>query len=113
VPASCASTVASTLGTVAARVYHEAATGGDVEEAVHRVQSSAALTAAINSGDAGGARTALQGLLAGQIVRVEVLRDGHLFAQAGSGAAIAPVHGLLPGTSATFILSTQPVHAYL
>src|ERR1035437_4461530 len=29
-PAGCATTVASTLGTVAARVYHEAATGGDV-----------------------------------------------------------------------------------
>ena len=112
-PASCATTIASTLGTVAARVYHEATTGGDVAEAVHRVQSSAALTAAIDSGNAGGARTALQGLLAGQIVRVEILRGGRVFAQAGSGAAIAPAHGLLPGTSASFILSTQPVHAYL
>ncbi len=110
---SCATTVTSTLGTVAARVYHEAATGGDVAQAVHRVQSSATLTAAVDSGNAGGARAALQGLLAGQIVRVEILRGGHVFAQAGSGAAIAPVHGLLPGTSATFILSTQPVHAYL
>ena len=112
-PATCATTVASTLGTVAARVYHEAATGGDVAQATHRVQSSAALTAAIDSGNAGGARTALQGLLAGQIVRVEVLRGGHVFAQAGAGAAIAPAHGSIPGTSATFILSTQPVHAYL
>jgi len=113
VPTSCATAVASTLGTVAARVYHEAATGGDVEEAVHRVQSSAALIEAIDSGNSAAARAALQGLLAGQIVRVEVLRGGHLFAQAGSGAAIAPAHGLLPGTSASFILSTQPVHAYL
>jgi hypothetical protein len=112
-PASCATTVAGTLGTVAARVYHEAATGGDVAQATHRVQSSTALTAAIDSGNAGGARTALQGLLAGQIVRVEVLRGGHVFAQAGAGAAIAPAHGSIPGTSATFILSTQPVHAYL
>jgi hypothetical protein len=110
---NCATTVAGTLGTVAARVYHEAATGGDVAQAVHRLQSSAALTAAIDSGDADGARTALQGLLAGQIVRVEILRGGHVFAQAGSGAAIAPAHGFLPGTSASFILSTQPVHAYL
>jgi hypothetical protein len=110
---NCATTVAGTLGTVAARVYHEAATGGDVAQAVHRVQSSAALTAAIASGNAGGARTALQGLLAGQIVRVEILRNGRVFAQAGSGAAIAPAHGLLPGTSASFILSTQPTHAYL
>jgi hypothetical protein len=112
-PASCAATVARTLGTVAARIYHEAATGGDVAQAVHRLQSSAALTAAIDSGDAGGARTALQGLLAGQIVRVEVLRGGHVFAQAGAGAAIAPAHGSIPGTSATFVLSTQPAHAFL
>jgi hypothetical protein len=114
-PASstCATTVASTLGTVAARVYHEAATGGDVAQAVHRIQSSAALAGAIDSGNAGAAAAALRGLLAGQIVRVEVLRGGHLFAQAGSGPAIAPVRGQVPGTSASFVLSTQPVKAYL
>ena len=112
-PTSCASTVAGTLGTVAARVYHEAATGGDVAEAVHRVQSSSALAAAVNAGDAPGARAALRALLLGQIVRVEVLRGGHVFAQAGSGAAIAPVRGSIPGTSATFVLSTQSDRTYL
>jgi hypothetical protein len=111
--ASCAATVASTLGTVAARVYHEAATGGDVAQAVHRVQSSTALTGAIDSGNAGAAGAALQGLLAGQIVRIEILRGGRVFARAGSGSAIAPVHGSIPGTSATFVLSTQPIKAYL
>jgi hypothetical protein len=111
--ASCAATVASTLGTVAARVYHEAATGGDVAQAVHRVQSSTALAGAIDSGNAGAAGAALQGLLAGQIVRIQVLRGGHVFARAGSGSAIAPVHGSIPGTSASFVLSTQPVKAYL
>jgi hypothetical protein len=110
---ACATTVASTLGRVAARVYHEAATGGDVEQAVHRVRSSTALTGAINSGNSAAAGAALRELLAGQIVRVEVLRGGHVFAHAGSGSAIAPVHGQVPGTSATFILSTQPDHAYL
>ena len=111
--AACATAVASTLGTVAARVYHEAATGGDVAQAVHRVQSSTALAGAIHSGNAGAAGAALRGLLAGQIVRIEILRGGHVFAQAGSGPAIAPVRGQVPGTSATYILSTQPVHAYL
>ncbi len=111
--ASCASTVAGTLGTVAARVYHEAATGGDVAQAVHRMQSSSALVAAVNSGNAAAARTALQGLLVGQIVRVEVVRDGHVFAQAGSGTAIAPVRGSIPGTRASFILSTQSDRTYL
>jgi hypothetical protein len=112
-PASCATTVAATLGTVAARIYHEAATGGDVAQAVHRVQSSSALAGAIDSGNAGAARAALQALLLDQIARVEVLRGGHVFAQAGSGPAIAPVRGSIPGTSATYVLSTQPVHAYL
>jgi hypothetical protein len=112
-PGICATTVAGTLGTVAARVYHEATTGGDVAQAVHRVQSSTALASAINGGDAAAAGSALRALLAGQIVRVEVLRGGHVFAQAGSGSAIAPVRGQVPGTSATFILSTQPDHAYL
>jgi hypothetical protein len=111
--ANCATAVAATLGTVAARVYHEAATGGDVAQAVHRVQSSTALAGAIDSDDATAAGAALRELLAGQIVRVEVLRGGHVFAQAGSGPAIAPVRGQVPGTSATYILSTQPVHAYL
>jgi hypothetical protein len=111
--ASCATAVAATLGTVAARVYHEAATGGDVAQARHRVQSSAALVDAIDSDDATAARAALRALLLDQIARVEILRGGRVFAQTGSGTAIAPVHGSIPGTSATYILSTQPTHAYL
>jgi hypothetical protein len=112
-PTSCATAVASMLGTVAARVYHEAATGGDVAQAVHRMQSSSALVGAIDSGNATAARAALQALSLGQIVRVEILRGGRVFAQAGSGPAIAPVHGSITGTSATFILSTQSDLTYL
>jgi hypothetical protein len=111
--ASCATTVASTLGTVAARVYHEAATGGDAAQAVHRMQSSTALADAVNSGNAAGARAALRALLLGQIVRVEVLRGGRVLAQAGAGPAIAPIRGSIPGTSATFILSSQADQTYL
>jgi hypothetical protein len=111
--ASCGQLVAGTLGTVAARVYHEAATGGDVEQAVHRVQSSSALASAVNSDDASAARAALRELLLGQIVRIEVLRGGHVLAQAGSGQAIAPAQGSIPGTDATFVLSTQAEHSYV
>jgi hypothetical protein len=110
---TCAATIASTLGEVATRIYHEAATGGDVAQAVHRVQNSTALAGAIDGGNATAAHAALQALLLGQIVRVEVLRGGRVFAQTGSGPAIAPVHGSIPGTSATFILSTQSDHSYL
>jgi hypothetical protein len=112
-PAECASTVAQTLGTVAGRVYHEAAIGGIVAQAVHRVQSSSALRSAVNSGNATAAGAALRELMLGQIVRVEVLRGGHVLAQAGSGIAIAPARGSIPGTSTTFVLSTQSAHSYL
>ncbi|MGO9249086.1 MAG: hypothetical protein ACLQQB_12955 [Solirubrobacteraceae bacterium] len=113
--ASCATTVAGALGTVAGRIYHEAATGGDVAQAVHRMQTSTALATAINAGEATAAQSALRELLLGQIVRVEVLRGGHghVFAQAGSGAAIAPVRGSIPGTNATYVLSTQSDRSYL
>ncbi|HEY2283977.1 MAG TPA: hypothetical protein VGH60_10560 [Solirubrobacteraceae bacterium] len=112
-PASCAATVASTLGTVAGRVYHEAAAGSIVAQAVHRLQSSSALKSAVNSANAAATAAALRELTLGQIARVEVMRDGRVLAQAGSGVAIAPARGSIPGTSATFVLSTQPDHSYL
>jgi hypothetical protein len=109
----CASTVAGTLGQVGERVYHEAATGGDVAEAVHRVQTSTALQSAISANDASAAGAALRALMLNQIVRIEVLRAGRVFAAAGSQAAIAPVKGSLPGIDAGFILSVQADHSYL
>jgi hypothetical protein len=111
-PAACAKVEADTMGTVAARVYHEAATGGDVAQAVHRVQSSRVLAEAVNSGNGTAANMALQELMLGQIVRIEVLRGGHVIARSGSGSAIAPVRGSIPGTGATFVLSTQASHSY-
>jgi hypothetical protein len=105
--------VASTLGQVAKRIYDEAATGGDVAQAVHRVQSSTALVRAIDDGNAPAAQAALKALLLGQIVRVEVMRGGRVFAQGGTGTAIAPAHGSIPGTSATFVLSTQSERTFL
>jgi hypothetical protein len=112
-PGECAATVARTLGTVAGRVYHEAATGSIVAQAVHRVRSSSALQSAVNSGNATAAGAALRELTLGQIARVEVLRGGRVLARVGSGVAIAPARGSIPGTSATFVLSTQPAHSYL
>jgi hypothetical protein len=112
-PGGCAATVASTLGEVGGRIYREAAAGGDVEQATHRVETSAALQNAISSGDAAAADAALRSLLLNQIVRVEVLRRGHVFAAAGSGPAIAPVSGSIPATNARFVLSVQADHSYL
>ncbi len=112
-PSVCAATVAETLSGIAGRIYHEAATGGNVAQAVHRVQSSGALAAAIRAGSTGAADTALRSLLLGQIVRVEVLRGGRAFATAGSGQALAPVSGSIPGTGASFVLSVQSDHSFL
>jgi hypothetical protein len=110
----CATIVASTLGGVGERIYREAAGGRVLEQAVHRLRSSRALETAISSDDRAATRTALHALLLGQIVAVEILRGGHVIAaaNAGAGPAIAPVSGSIPGTDASFVLSTQAAHSY-
>ena len=112
--AACPETVAATLGEIAGRIYREASAGSIVGQAVHRITSSTSLRSAVTAGDSHGTAAALRSLLAGQIVRVEVLRGGHVLASAGSGSAIAPVTGTLPGTGgARFVVSVQSDHAYL
>jgi hypothetical protein len=108
----CAAHVASALGEVGGRIYREASSGADVQEAVHRVQGSAALAQAISANDAGATSAALRALQAGQIVRIEIVKGGRLFASAGSGTAIAPVRGPIAGTDARFVLSTQATASY-
>ena len=110
---SCADTYGATLGGIAARIYHQAATGRNVGQATHRITRSAALIAAARAGDARATRAALGSLLLGQIVRIQVLRGGHVLASAGSGDAVAPVAGTLPGTGgARFLLSVQSDRSY-
>jgi hypothetical protein len=109
----CTATVAGSLGEVARRIYRVAAGGEDVTEAVDRVRGSAALRSAIEADDARAAGATLRGLLLGQIVRIEVLHGRRMFASAGSGAAIAPVRGAIPGTGASFVLSVQARNNYL
>jgi hypothetical protein len=77
------------------------------------VQSSEALVRAIDDGNAPAAQAALKALLLGQIVRIEVRRGGKVFAQAGTSTAIAPARGSIPGTSATFVLSTQSERTFM
>ncbi len=109
----CAALVARSLGEVGARIYHEASSGADVQEAVHRVQSSPALARAVTANDAAAADAALRSLQAGQIVRIEIVNGARVLASAGSGTAIAPVRGPLPGTGASFVLSTQAADSYV
>ena len=85
-----------------------------VGQAVHRLESSTALARAASSGSATATRAALQSLLLGQIARVEVLRGTRRLAAAGSGRAIAPVSGTLPGTGgARFVVSVQSDRTYM
>jgi hypothetical protein len=110
----CARTVAGTIGEVALRIYREAATGENVTQAVHRVDGSKALLAAIAAGDRTAARAALRALLVNQIVAVQVTRKGRPFAHVGGAvSAIAPVEGSIPHTDARFALSTQASRSYL
>jgi hypothetical protein len=113
-PSECAPAIAGTLGTVARRIYREAAAGSIVGEAIHRVQSSSALAAAVKAGNVPSTHSLLAELMAGQIARIEILRSGHPFASAGSGSAIAPVERPLPGSGgARFIVSVQSAEAFL
>ena len=112
-PAGCPEAYAAALGAIAARIYHQAATGRNVGQAVHRVRNSASLIAAARAGDAAGTRAALRSLLLGQIAQIQVLRGGHVLASAGSGAAVAPVSGTLPGAGgARYRLSVQSDETY-
>jgi hypothetical protein len=108
----CPALIARSLGEVAARIYDEAEGGDEVAQAVGRVKASAALRSAIASGDGARADAALRALLVNQIVRIEIDKRGRVFASAGSRAAVAPVHGSIPHTDASFVLSTQAASAF-
>ena len=109
----CAHIAAATLGEVGERIYEEASHGANVGEALARVRASSALASAISAGDAAATRAALDALLANQIARIEIVVHGKVLASAGSGTAIAPVRGSIPGTGASFVLSTQSAQSYL
>jgi hypothetical protein len=112
-PKLCAQIVAGTLGETGRRIYEEAHSGSIVAQAVQRVRGSTALAAAASAGDKTAAETTLRALLAGQIVRAEVLKDGKVLASVGGGNAIAPVRGSIGESGASFLLSTQAAQSYV
>jgi hypothetical protein len=112
-PADCAEAVARPLGEVASRIYDAASRGSNAGEAVGRVKASQALAGAIAANDRTAASAVLRSLLVNQIARIDVSRGGRPFAGAGSGAAVAPVRGSIPGTDASFVLSVQSARAYM
>ena len=88
--AGCAGAVVGTFVQVGEHVNHEAMYGGNAQQAARRVSGSSALASAISSRDRAALERALRGVLAGQIVRIEIVEHGKVLASVGSGSAIAP-----------------------
>jgi hypothetical protein len=96
---ACRSTVdATTLG-VAARIYAEAAGGANVASATRRLARSASLARAVRAGDAARTLASVRPLLRGQIHRIVITRGSRVLVRLGSGAALAPVDGVIADPS--------------
>jgi hypothetical protein len=104
----CAATVLATLGHVLERVYGEGLSGEAARSARHHVVSSAALRAALASGDRAAAQRAARALIAtGHVTNLTVTRPGQVLVNAG-GAAMTPLRGELSapgGARASFVTS--------
>jgi hypothetical protein len=105
----CPETVLSTLASVLQRVYHEGLASERTASAEAMVERSPALLKAVESGNAGAARTAAKALLAsGHLTNLEVLKGGRTLLSVG-GPALSPLHGSLKNaagkTIASYVLS--------
>jgi hypothetical protein len=92
---TCARTVQNELRDVALRVYDQAVGGDNVASSEQRLAGSSALATAVAHGDAPATQAALRPLLRAQIQRIVVTRSSRVLADLGTGAALAPVHGVL------------------
>jgi hypothetical protein len=117
-PASCPETVMATLASVLDRVYREGISSERTASAEHMIQRSAALRAAIETGDPKAASAAVRGLIAtGHMTNVRVTTSsGRRLVDAG-GPALAPIHGTITGASgrpiATYLASVWSDHGFI
>lgn len=103
--ASCPATVLKTLDSVVARVYHEGVFSERTASAQYLITHSTALREAVESDNAGAARTAAAALLAtGHMTNLRVMRGTQILVNVG-GAALAPLHGTLTGANGAPIAS--------
>jgi hypothetical protein len=104
----CAATVLATLGHVLERVYGEGLAGEAAGSARHLVASSAALRAALASGDGAAALRAAHQLIAtGHMTNITVTQGGKVLVDAG-GPAMTPLRGELGapgGAKASYVTS--------
>jgi hypothetical protein len=97
-PGTCAATVLEALGRVALRVYGEGVASERTASAQHLIAGSAALRRAVEEGNARGARSAAEQLIAtGHMTNLRIVRGGRVLAEAGHPGALAPLSGKLTG----------------
>jgi hypothetical protein len=95
---ACGATVLEVLSQVAQHVYDEGVSSERTEIATRAITGSSALREALESNNPTAARSAARGLLAsGHLTNLTVLRGTHVLAEVGSGDALAPVQGPIPG----------------
>ncbi len=119
-PASttCAQTVLGALGDVAMRIYREGVASERTVVAAHLIDASRPLRRAVERDDAPAARTAALALIAtGHMTNLKIMRGGRVLADVGSPAALAPVSGIITGTSrspiGTFVTSVWSDEGFL
>jgi DNA-binding GntR family transcriptional regulator len=106
---SCAATVVEDLAHVLRRIYREGVSSERTLVAQRFIASSPALKAALASGDAAAAQSAVRALVAGgHMTNLRLIRNGTVLANAG-GAALAPISGRLPGGAS----GAQPDSTYV
>jgi hypothetical protein len=102
---SCDATVVNTLASVLDRVYREGVVSERTASAKYMITHSPALREAVETGNKAGAETAAAALLAtGHMTNLQVTRGDQSFISVGGGA-MAPLHGMLPGSSGSPIAS--------
>jgi hypothetical protein len=92
---TCAQTVQNELRDVALRVYDQPMRGANAVSSERRLARSRALAAAVARDHAAATRAALYPLLRAQIQRIVITRGRRVLADLGTGAALAPVHGVI------------------
>jgi hypothetical protein len=116
VSGGCPAVATHTFQQVAEHFYEEIQSGPVVEVAIRRLERSPALIAAVQAGDRRAARSILRGLLADQLVRVWLLRNGRLWLQIGKSPALAPVSGALQNaagqTIGKLLVASQSIRTY-
>jgi hypothetical protein len=116
IPADCPGAVLYAVEGVARRLYVELARGRIVASVVRNLESSVALSAAVERGDPVATRRVLGELLAHRVASVRVVRGARVLAALEPGLGIAPAGGRLLDAHrvpvGAFTVSMQGINGY-